>query len=423
MRKWITLGVLFLLPATMALAAGFSLGEFGGRAAAMGNAVTAQAYDASTLFYNPAGLAFLEGTQFYGNLTLISPSAKFVGAEPIYDNTVHDAKKQIFPPIGLYVTHRFHQKFAAGLSVTTPFGLGLAWEDDFPGTVISKDVNLQTYYITPVVSFQATPNLGFAAGLDVVLSKLTLKRDALAFETPNVPGTGSSDLVEAELEGSGDPAVGFTAGVMYRLGKLGLGAMYRHSITVKTDEGSVKFNIDPRFQPLFASAGITDQTIGAELGIPNYYVIGVYYMITDKLGVEADYSWYGWSVFDELTIEFENPALNQTIPENYVDEYQVRVGAHYELTEQFSLRAGYIYDRTPQPVESVSPLLPDDTRNDFTFGVGYKQGKFRIDGGYMWVNIGERSTVEDGVGKNDYGFNGTYTSHAHLFFLGLGYSL
>ncbi len=424
MRKWITIGVLFLLPATMAFAAGFSLGEFGGRSAAMGNAVTAQAYDASTLFYNPAGMAFLEGTRFYGNITVISPSAKFVGAAPIYDNTVYDAKEQIFPPIGIYAMHQFSEKFAAGFSVTTPFGLGLAWEDDFPGTAISKDVSLQTYYLTPVVSYQVTPELGIAAGVDVVLSHLVLKRDALAFETPNVPGTGSTELVEAELEGSGDPAVGFTAGIMYRMGKLGLGAMYRHSITVKTDEGTVEFNIDPRFQSLFASAGITNQKIGAELGIPNYFVAGIYYKLTEKLGVEFDYSWYGWSIFDELVIEFsENPSLNQTIPENYKDEYQLRVGAHYELNEKLSLRAGYIYDRTPQPIESVSPLLPDDTRNDFSFGLGYKMGKFTIDGGYMFVNIGERSTVEDGVGMNDYGFNGTYISHAHLFFLGLGYTL
>jgi long-chain fatty acid transport protein len=152
-------------------------------------------------------------------------------------------------------------------------------------------------------------------------------------------------------------------------------------------------------------------------------VVGLYYKFTEKFGVEFDYAWYGWSVFDEIVLEFEDPTLNQTIPEGYKDEYQLRLGAHYDINEQFSVRAGFIYDRTPQPIESVSPLLPDDTRTDWTLGAGYKTGNFVIDGGYMFVNIGERSTVENGVGMNDNGFDGTYISHAHLFYLSLGYSL
>ena len=162
MRKLTILLLVAALPVGMAFAAGFSIGEFGGRAAAMGNAVTAQAYDATTLFYNPAGLGFLEGTQFYGNVTVIDPSAKFVGADPFFDNTVYDAKEQIFPPIGLYATHRFNEKWAAGISLTTPFGLGLAWEDDFPGTPISKDAKLQTFYLTPLAAYQINPDLSIA---------------------------------------------------------------------------------------------------------------------------------------------------------------------------------------------------------------------------------------------------------------------
>ena len=41
----------------------------------------------------------------------------------------------------------------------------------------------------------------------------------------------------------------------------------------------------------------------------------------------------------------------------------------------------------------------------------------------MYVDIGERTTVEDGVGKNDNGFNGTYNSNANLYFLSIGYSI
>jgi long-chain fatty acid transport protein len=423
MHRLLMVIIIGLFPVVLAYGAGFGLGEFGGRAIGMGNAVAAQAYDASTLFYNPAGLAFLEGTNFYGGVTIIDPAANFVGAKPYFVDTVYDAKKQIFPPVGIYISHRFSEKIAAGISLTTPFGLGLAWGDDFPGDAISKDATLESYYITPVVSYQLMPELSVAIGPDLVITRLELKRTALLFNT--APGTGT-EVGQVDLKGTSDLGVGFIAGIMYQKDRLGLGFMYRHSIKNKVDDGDAKFtflnNLDPKTLAI-AQGILIDQKVSTEIDFPNYFVAGIHYMILEKLGAEIDFAWYGWDVFKEISLKFKDERLNQTIPENYENSIQLRFGAHYELTEQFSVRAGYIYDKTPQPIESVSPLLPDDTRNDYTIGLGYKNGNFRVDGGYMFVDIGERSTVEDGVGKNDNGFNGTYNSNANLYFLSVGYTI
>ena len=143
----------------------------------------------------------------------------------------------------------------------------------------------------------------------------------------------------------------------------------------------------------------------------------------DNFGAEIGYAWYNWSVFEKIDLLFDDARLNQTIPEDYENSYQIRLGAHYDLNATWQLRAGYIYDKTPQPIQSVSPLLPDDTRNDYSVGVGYKAGKFNVDAGYMFVDIGKRSTVEDGVGQNDNGFNGEYNSRADLFMLSFGYQI
>ena len=424
MNRLLMVIIIGLFPLVLAYGAGFGLGEFGGRAIGMGNAVIAQAYDASTIFYNPAGLAFLEGTNFYGGVTIIDPSTNFVGAYPYFNKTVYDAKKQIFPPVGIYISHRFSEKIAAGVSLTNPFGLGLAWGDGFPGDAISKDATLESYYITPVVSYKLLPELSVAIGPDLVITRLELKRTTLLFNT--APGTGTA-VGQVDLKGTSDLGVGFIAGLMYQKDRLGLGFMYRHSIKSKVDDGDAKFtflnNLDPKTLAI-ARGILIDQKVSAEIDFPNYFVAGLHYMILEKLGAEFDFAWYGWDVFKEINLKFkEDSRLDQTIPENYKNSIQLRFGAHYELTEQLSVRAGYIYDKTPQPIESVSPLLPDDTRNDYTIGLGYKTGNFRIDGGYMFVDIGQRSTVEDGVGKNDNGFNGTYNSNANLYFLSLGYTI
>lgn len=424
MKKALMVILVCLLPASIVMAAGFNIGEFGGRSASMGNAAVAQAYDASVLFYNPAGMGFLQGSQLYGGVSLIFSSAKFVGTDPMFADTVYDAKKQVFPPIGLYGTHRFSEKFAAGLSVTTPFGLGLAWENDFPGRFISKDVMLETFYITPAVAYTINPNLSISAGVDVVLSTVNLQRNLLLFNS--VPGTGT-EVGEVELDGGGDPAVGFIGGIMYKNDKLGIGAMYRHKVTLKFNEASANFTVYDGIEPAglaaVAQGLFVDQKGSAEINIPNYFAVGVYYKIMKQLGAEITYAWYGWSAFEKIELKFDDERLDQTIPEHYKDEYQIRFGAHYDINDKFQVRAGYIYDRTPQPIESVSPLLPDDTRSDYTFGLGYKAGKFRIDAGYMFVDIGERSTVENGEGQNDNGFNGTYNSRADILMLSLGYTI
>ncbi len=413
-----------LLFSGLILAAGFNLGEFGGRSAAMGNAAVAQGYDPSTIYYNPAGIGFLEGTQFYGGVTLIAPQGTFVGADPIFPDREYEQEDQIFPPLGIYATHRFNEKFAAGIGLTTPFGLGVAWEDeDFPGRFISKDVTLASYYISPVVAYKPHPKLSISGGADFVISSLELNRNVLLFSSEGSPGT---EVGTATLEGTTELAVGFTASAMYRTDRLGVGVAYRHSVNNEADDGDATFNVfddlDAKTKA-FANALLKDQKVATGLEYPSILAAGLYYKLTESLGAEVSYAYFGWDVFDELVLDFDDDRLNQTIPENYENSSQLRVGVHYEATDRLSLRGGFIWDETPQPIESVSPLLPDDTRNDYTFGIGYDFGKFKLDGGYMFVDIGDRTTVENGVGKHSEGFDGTYNSQAHLYYLSLGYTI
>lgn len=425
MRKVITVLLISTLIGGSALAAGFGIGEFGARSAAMGNAAVARAYDASTLFYNPAGLAFLSGTQFYGGVTGIFAKARFVGAAPLLDNTVHLAEDQFFPPVGVYLSHSFSDKFAAGIGLTNPFGLGVAWGDDFPGRFISKDVTLKSFYISPAVAYKIHPNVAVSVGLDVVLTTVSLERNVLLFNTDGAPGTGT-EVGSVVLDGGGDPAYGFTAGIQYRGEKLGLGFSYRHNVTAEFNDADADFTIfNDKISPqmsAIANALLVDQKGSTELAFPNYFAAGIYYKLLPKLGAEFTWAWYGWSKFDQIVLSFTDSRLNETIPEDYEDVSQFRIGAEYEISSSFSVRAGYIRDKTPQPIQSVSPLLPDDTRNDYSIGFGYKSGNFTLDAGYMFVDIGTRSTVDaNGVGRNDNGFNGEYNSKADLFMFSLGY--
>ena len=72
------------LMAQAAWASGYHFGTQSVSSQATANSSAAEAADPSTLFYNPAGLTKLEGTQATVNVNLVAPSVKYSGASAEY---------------------------------------------------------------------------------------------------------------------------------------------------------------------------------------------------------------------------------------------------------------------------------------------------------------------------------------------------
>ncbi len=420
MKKLFYIALIVSLSMNLCFAGGFELYEFGARSSALGGAVVARAFDASTIFYNPSGLAFVPGTNFYGGVTLITSNVKYSGAEPIFTGEQHSSVDAIHTPIGVYFSHQFNDDLFAGIGVTNPFGLGLEWEEDFPGRGIAFNSDLKSFYVSPVVAYKLSDEFSIGGGLDIVFGSVTLERYVYLFGSETSPGTA---VAKSKIEGNSKPAVGFTASLTYRGERLGAGFLYRHSIENKLEDGDITFNFIDSPIKGFAQNVLKDQKVSTSLTFPSFISVGLYYKLLDNLGAEIDYMWYKWSVFDRLDFSFDDPALNQAINEDYENSSQLRVGLHYNLLKELEFRVGYIYDQSPQPIHSVSPLLPDNDRHDFSIGAGYTYYNWQFDIGYMLVDFGERSTVENGEGKNENGFDGTYATLAHLLFFSFGVNL
>ena len=76
MKKIYTLISVLIISAQL-FAGGFQINEHGAKAMGMGGAFTAVANDASAIYWNPAGLTQMTGTQFMLGTTLISPMSSF----------------------------------------------------------------------------------------------------------------------------------------------------------------------------------------------------------------------------------------------------------------------------------------------------------------------------------------------------------
>ena len=420
---------LIIVGAGMAQAAGFNIYEAGARATALGGAFTATADDGSAIFYNAAGLSFQSGSSINLNLMPVNPRFKFqeattMNGEGAFEEVEH--KSYLVP--GLYYTNNSGGKVAFGVGVYAPFGLGVEWmnPETFVGGQVSYDVEIKTVYVTPAVSYKITDNLALAVGLDVAEQDLSLEK-----YTPH-PQQGQNAL-DTHIKGTSDLNITPSFGLMFRPDdKLSIGVMYHHEKTMNYEDGEVTLaNVDPGTvddpswsDQLLAGLGGSDQTISSELNLPYILSLGVAYQMTPQLRGEFNYVHFGWSTFASLDMDFTEDALDQVIHFDYEDAWQIRFGLDYAaIPDRLNIMAGYVHDTTPQPLASVSPLLPDSDRDDYSIGIQVKEGKWDFTAAYMAVLADARTNIENGQPANhDSAYPvGSYKSMAHIFGAGIGY--
>ncbi len=412
-------GLMLAMPLSTAYAGGFSIYEQGARAMGRASAFAASPDDPSAMFYNPAGLALLEGTQIYVGATVIIPSGDFTGAGTLAGVTEEQVAQTFLPP-NVYISHRINEKVVVGLGISTPFGLGTKWKDPatFTGRYLAHETAIEGVGISPTVAFTVNEKLSIGVGVELRLSQLVLKRysyyDATAF------GLGILDVARAEIETDMANAMGFNIGALFQAtDQISIGLAFRSAVTVDYEGTATITQINTGVPLIDGAVALTvgDHDVTTSIDYPSVATVGVAYKLTDQLLVEADVQMWGWSVFKELVVE-GLPTGTETIDEDYEDAIEFRMGFEYWKTEDLALRAGFIYDVTPVPAKSISPLLPDASRTGFTFGIGKRFGSMTIDAAFMYLMFADADTD----GKHSV-YNGVYKNSGLLFGFNVGYSL
>jgi long-chain fatty acid transport protein len=417
------LAVLLGAPAS-APASGFSIYEQGGRAMGFSGAYTAVTDDPSAIFYNAAGLAFLEGKQLYVGGTLVMPQSTFNGANPFPGLGVQETQQVGFLPVpALYFSHRVSPRLAWGIGLDTPFGLKTRWAnpDTFTGRYIAVESSLRGVALNPTLAVRLNDKVSFGAGLDLRFSSVRLARRTGAVD----PFTLTvKDTAEVVLDSGTATGVGFNVGVVAKpRAGLSLGAHYRHKVKVDYS-GTATFTQIPtgndQLDAIVASRlPQGSPVVETSIEFPSILSAG---LARDWRWwtVAADVVFFQWSTFDQLALTFPTePGLDSVIREDYHNSWQVRAGVERRLEEGWALRLGYHYDRTPVPTESVSPILPDNDRHCLSIGWSWTSTSRHVfvDAGLWYLFLPQRSTE----GQNRDGYNGTYQNSAVTLGASLGY--
>lgn len=436
-----------------AWAQGFSFSEHGSCTMGRAGAAAAQTCgDGSAMFFNPAGLAGSQGTVLSGGVTVVAAQGDFTD-----DRTGRSTELQNDPiPVPhVYLGYGATDQLAFGLGLYVPYGLGTEWPaEDFEGRFLGYDNSLQSIYIQPTVAYETREGLSAGVGLTIVVGAVNLNQRLDLSEQPVPsdqvpPGTTfgqlgippGTDFADASLDAGGAVGIGGNFGVQYQAtDRLRFGVRFTTPVTLSY-EGDATFSpvttgIElPADNPFGAPAGtplgavvapafdaggpLEDQQVETELSMPAQFVAGVSFEATDRLTLLADYAWMGWSVFDRIRLEFENDVLDQELIQNYRDTNGFRLGAEYALTSAFTLRGGVLTHEAAAPDETVTPLLPEAYRNEFTAGFGWAPfSGVELNAAYQYIAQNDRrGRVHDlpaeGAPTSDIN-SGLYSFSAHL---------
>ncbi len=446
--------LIFLTISTLSHGAGFLIYEHGAAAMAMAGAFVAIANNPTAIFHNPAGLAWLEGTQINFGTTLITSIGDLSlpnWPDPTYQ-TVEREKKWFYPPT-FYISHKISERVVAGFGFFVPYGLGITWPENYPLKYISVRDDMKTLIFNPTVAFKVNEN--FSVGFGVSYIHATLEFELVEHEAATVdlgPLVGlplpiiSSYTVDipALFDASGS-AWGLNAGALYKGENFSLGFNWRSGFKIDF-EGDIELSApdvdvtipSPWDQLLPTGTAETIETYIAtqvpsggtastSFNFPHILGVGLAFNLTDSLLMSADVHYLLWSTYDEFTVAVEVPGFDDKhVEENWNDSFVFRGGLEYSVNENLALRAGFLYDQTPQPDETVDPILPDAIRWAITGGFGYKSGNFVLNVAYQYEPFKERTSENRSIPSYQHPLlgnlgQGTYKTTAHLIGISLGF--
>lgn len=401
-------------------AAGFALYETGARGNALGGAMVGRADDPSALYFNPAGITQLPGTQTLLGVTMIAPRLDVKTTGQIGFGVIPGPPPVVFPvlapgpvtttsmednyffPPHAYLTQQVNDRIWVGLGVFSRFGLGVEFPQNWPGRYNSYDSNIVTSEANPNIAFKVSDNFSISAGVSLMYFDVTLKK--------KIPGQLFGGANEIDQELSGDSfGWGYNFGVHYKAADwMSIGAAYRSQVEQRV-EGDLKLTgqVGPVQQALLPAKTNGKVTID----LPAQIFFGVAFKPVKKLSVEVGAILTEWSSYDQLKVKLDQPVAMRTVTiqeKNWRDAWRYHVGMEYNLTDWMDLRLSYIYDESPIPGETIGYELPDSDRQVFGIGLGFHKNNWNLDLSYNHLLFKDRditgraldfvlpSQVEDG---------------------------
>ena len=401
------------LGAGAAHAAGFFIQEQSvtglGRAFAGG---AAAADDASTIFFNPAGMTFLKQGEAQFGGSLLIPDSRLTDDGSTIDYPAFRTPAGIFNPgpgaisgesksnnpydptlvphgyVALPVPNT-ENRLWIGFGLGAPFGLESQYNSNWFGRYDATKTELQVYNFSPTVAYRVNDWLSIGGGIDISYAWAKLES-----KVPNPVGAllpAFSDDGDLSIKGE-SWAVGYNIGAIVQpVEGTRVGVHFRSGVDHMLDGRASLKDID--FPPLPGLPATADFATGgrAKLNLPPILSFGVRQEITPQIALLGGVTWYGWSSFKEIRVKRSDGGDDLVNEQRYHDTVGVSIGGEYYWNDDLTLRAGFQYDPTPTKAGYRSSRTPDGDRYWLSFGASYDvMENMSVDFAYTHVFIDGR---------------------------------
>ncbi len=375
---YVTAAILGAFSAT-ASASGFALIEQSG--SGLGNAYAggaASAEDASTVFFNPAGMSRIPGKQVVVALHAISPSAKFTNtgttlARPLNGEGGNAGDLALVP--NAYFTTEAGTGLHFGLGLNAPFGLQTEYDANWMGRFQAIKSKIETVNFNPSIAYQVNDSLSVGAGVSYQRIKGELT------SAVNLGGSEGASSVTGS-----DSAWGYNFGALFELNpQTRLGFSYRSRIQYNMN-GTVVFT---------GGVPAANGPITLAITMPDTFSFSAFHQLNDKWDVMSDLSWTGWSVFKQLNVVRTTGATILSVQENWRNTWRISGGGNYHYNDQWMARVGVAYDQSPVSDVFRTARVPDNDRTWLSVGGQYKASRESVfDFGYAHLFV-KNSSIRD----------------------------
>jgi long-chain fatty acid transport protein len=416
-----------------AFGAGFALIEQG--VSGLGNAMAggaASAEDATTIFFNPAGMTRLP-SQAMAATHVIVPDFKFknqgsthalqplTGTPLLGGNGGNAGVTKISP--NLYLVKKLDNQIVFGLGVNSPFGLATKYDHGWVGRYHAIESDLLSVNINPSIGYRVNNQLSFGLGADITYMKATLSNAidygtiAARFLIPGAIPQGQDGYVKLTGDAWG---AGFNVGMLYEFTKdTRVGMAYRSQVNY-TLEGDAKFSAFPiAAAPAVLKNQFRNDNIRAKLTTPDTLSMSLFHQLNPKWAIMGDITWTNWKTFDELRIEFADGRADSVVTTEWKDVFRYSLGTTFTPNDTWTFRAGVAYDQAPISSNTQrTARIPDGDRKWLALGAGYKATKnLTFNAGYVHLFIDDTKITKTATGEDAIrgGLTGKYTGSVNIF--------
>jgi long-chain fatty acid transport protein len=335
----------------------------------------AVADNASTVFFNPAGMTQLTGIQLSAGVTGVGPSYQYRSTAGVESGG--DAGGWAAVP-NAYMSWQMSKDLFVGFGISAPFGLATEYDSGWAGAAQAIKSEIKTINFNPSLAYRVNDkvSLGFGVNYQTVDGELTR--------------TG------VVLKGD-DASWGWNAGALFTLSPaMRVGLSYRSAIKHRL-EGTVNGAVPIR----------------ADVELPDTFTLSVWQQVSDRWEAMGDLSYTRWSTLQRFDVRHRTLGIllsSETF--NYDDSWRIAWGAAYKVNDAAKLKFGIAYDRTPVRDEFRSARVPDNDRLWLSLGGQWNAGNYgKVDVGYSYLYV-----KDPGISLPA----GKYDASAHL--VGVQYS-